>query len=1571
MFVSIGGRNINTNTIKTIRESLDGSQVVIETTGGDFSLFEETIAEAMANITAVATWLVFCPNEIDGIQELVCINTIKEYRQDEDDESKTVVEFEDGTFRKLDIIFTDLEGYIALIPPFNGVDGNDGADAPLVKVTESAHVFKVDNDGNVDPSNITISATVYNIDEPLYDWYKKDPGDGDWVLLEESTSALTVSSSDVTGTRSIRVVVNGMYEDTTTIAKIVDGSDSYVAILTNESHSIPTDSDGNNPDLAEAKTDIIAFRGADQLTPIMSDPILGQFSFIINSTTNCTAVKSDEDSISITGITSNSASVEVLINLENKAYITRVMTLSKSIAGITPLSFIWKGAVSDPSVFGDPEPRWIYKDTDDGIVYVRNEENTAWEIMTIDGTDGADGINAPTMYTWIKYADDDTGTNMSDLPEGKKYIGLSYNNLSQTESTNPLDYAWSLIKGEQGIQGIDGETYYTWIKYADDSLGTNMTDDPSGKAYIGIAYNKDTPVESNDYTDYLWAQFRGDQGVQGEDGLSVYITYHDNPIYATPSTPTGDGTADGWHTNLTSDVKWISQKVAASSTEGTWGAPVCIKGADGEDGTTGHYLDLNSDGGIFFVKAPGTDGLAAANWSFNGNFTLSVVSDESFTWSSSGLSTELSGSESTKHVYSVFDAGTPYITGISATITVTSSSGIVRSLTIRKIDAVEGTYIDENGVYTGSITAEQLIVAAGYSSVDGIPEENADVTSENTSADTANVNGVPASTVQANAAAAISAITAMSSDSILSVQEKTVWRNEWPGMMSNYVSLIAFAITNGINSGNTNYDNLVTSKASLYSYLVAAGVWSDPNNDYTITGTDLVDRTTDYYDKLQKLVEAINLKMQDDAEATAAADATSKANAAQAAAETYADAAATLAQTISEAYADSIVSVEEARAIADAQAKADAAEAVAKTYTDSNLFAKVSFGGNFSGTLGINQSENGSSNPGKIRVTTGVFTHPDGTTQAIAGDKIIVTNLDGANTDYRYILFSKTQIETRFAALPYNISDYLVAVKYVDGAWYWDNNGGLLSYTPEEGDCIIARVAGDGATLGFGEINYYCTRIAETVDGAQAKADAAQAAAEATAQSYIDGIASVINADIAALQTQVDGSITTWFYDGEPTLSNSPAVDWTTTELKDVHLGDLYYDNVTGYGYRFKVDTGVYSWVRITDTDVTAALAAAAAAQDTADSKRRVFVVQPVPPYDVGDLWTEGSGGDIYKCVTAKAQGESYSSSDWEVASKYTDDTAADNIVNGTTDIQSATVGGVTLSSLKTTVYTNQSLIDAMADDGVLSTSEKTMWRLNWPSIQAEYDLMMARASELGISSGDEYDDLVLRRTNLYNYLIAAGVWSSPTTSYTITGSEFTDVVSLYNAALTTFVTRTLVQGPIDENTNITLATLAKTSTYDTFISNYNERNDMNDVTPADPTIYLDDTGVTHEVNQDGSSNIFIKWIFDGSDDAHDVDGFIVYAYSSTSNTAYTLGTEASKERLYYFDATRREFALLNMISLRYFTFGIQSYRIVDGSVDSTGILKSNVVRINVAPDNPYYTAIAVPDPSNVQMTIL
>ena len=149
---------------------------------------------------------------------------------------------------------------------------------------------------------------------------------------------------------------------------------------------------------------------------------------------------------------------------------------------------------------------------------------------------------------------------------------------------------------------------------------------------------------------------------------------------------------------------------------------------------------------------------------------------------------------------------------------------------------------------------------------------------------------------------------------------------------------------------------------------------------------------------------------------------------------------------------------------------------------------------------------------------------------------------------------------------------------------------------------------------------------------------------------------------IKDLQKQTDGAIETWFYEGVPTLDNLPAVDWNTSELKKIHIGDLYYDQITGYAYRFTKyndDVNPYRWNRIKDNDIVSALDAANRAQITADGKMKVFYGETKPTnYQVGDMWVNATlegkfNNDIARAVADNKT--SFNANDWVLASRYSE----------------------------------------------------------------------------------------------------------------------------------------------------------------------------------------------------------------------------------------------------------------------------------------------------------------------------
>lgn len=223
-----------------------------------------------------------------------------------------------------------------------------------------------------------------------------------------------------------------------------------------------------------------------------------------------------------------------------------------------------------------------------------------------------------------------------------------------------------------------------------------------------------------------------------------------------------------------------------------------------------------------------------------------------------------------------------------------------------------------------------------------------------------------------------------------------------------------------------------------------------------------------------------------------------------------------------------------------------------------------------------------------------------------------------------------------------------------------------------------------GSTIGDKTLNQYFTDLVPELT-----------------QEDIEGfVNAIVDPKLGAIQDQIDGVIETWFYNGVPTLGNYPASGWDTADLKIQHLGDLYYDNDTGTAYRFSQNTdGSYYWNTITDDAITKALAAAQKAQNTANSKRRTFTAQPVPPYDEGDLWVNATYGtqytnDILRCIAHKDAGAAFSIAHWTLASKYTDDTALNAFIAG----------------YQTTINGLKDQIDQKAETWYQGTDPSTAW---------------------------------------------------------------------------------------------------------------------------------------------------------------------------------------------------------------------------------------------------------------------
>lgn len=244
--------------------------------------------------------------------------------------------------------------------------------------------------------------------------------------------------------------------------------------------------------------------------------------------------------------------------------------------------------------------------------------------------------------------------------------------------------------------------------------------------------------------------------------------------------------------------------------------------------------------------------------------------------------------------------------------------------------------------------------------------------------------------------------------------------------------------------------------------------------------------------------------------------------------------------------------------------------------------------------------------------------------------------------------------------------------------------------------------------------------------------------------------------ELEVLNSQIDGKTEIWFNSGVPELDNIPAKEWKEEERKD-HLGDLYYDTDTGYAYRFALQGTTYIWIRIIDTDVTEALEIASVAKDTADGKRRVFMDKPTTPYDKGDLYLKDE--ELYICNISRVSGD-YEENDFVIATKYTDDTKANEAIDNLNNFVDVTFK----ESMEN--LTNQI-------DGKIST-----WYYS-----GEPTLKNAPASEWLLDkdklshTGDLYYDKLTGHTYIFEYIDSTYKWSR------VKDEDIVEAMSLANSA--------------------------------------------------------------------------------------------------------------------------------------------------------------------------------------------
>lgn len=255
-----------------------------------------------------------------------------------------------------------------------------------------------------------------------------------------------------------------------------------------------------------------------------------------------------------------------------------------------------------------------------------------------------------------------------------------------------------------------------------------------------------------------------------------------------------------------------------------------------------------------------------------------------------------------------------------------------------------------------------------------------------------------------------------------------------------------------------------------------------------------------------------------------------------------------------------------------------------------------------------------------------------------------------------------------------------------EGSWFGKHGG-------KKGAVIRGEVhitAGSDGLDQFTEYEDVDKRIQDTKDLAD------------SVQYVVNDLTSVIIPD---LQGQIDGSIMSHEGTVPPTLTNEPAVKWTSEEEKNRHIGD-YYDyfltvdgqNVTER-YKFSKLNGEYQWVRVADSGSALAASVAREALGLAGTKATITWGDTLPtvPYNINDVWIK-TNGSMYICNHQRLEGETGSQSDWQLFN--------DTMLR----------------------------LAKMADDNVITKEEKATLRDTWNQIQKEFTAYQAQATKYGVS---------------------------------------------------------------------------------------------------------------------------------------------------------------------------------------------------------------------------------------------
>ena len=636
--------------------------------------------------------------------------------------------------------------------------GTDGTAAKYVRVAgDQVFIYTNNFSGNPTPTSITLTATLTGTSG--YQWSYKQAGQTSFTNISGATSqtyALAHNNSTVWGSAksvTIRCTSGGVYDEMT-IAKVSsgtngtngkdgtngtngkdgaagkNGADAYTIILGNESHAFQGTTSAAIA--ASTKCEVIAYKGATRVAAtigtITGAPSGMSTSISSNGTTSASFTVSVTSSL-----TTGQGVLTVPITVDGKSFtknfsfsvafkgntgatgatgvgiksITEYYLASSSSSGVTTSTSGWTTSVQATS--SSKKYLWNYE----VVTYTNDTKYTSSPVIIgtygdkgdtgPQGVQGPKGADGTPRYTWIRYADNASGSGISNSPTGKTYIGFAYNKTTATESNTPSDYTWSLIKGEKGDQGVpgakgaDGKTTYTWIKYSDNSTGSGMYDTPkSTTQYIGIAVNKTTATESNTPSDYTWSKFKGDDGADGKGIKSTAVTYQVSTSGTTP--PTGT-----WNSSIPSVAanQYLWTRTVITYTDNTTSTSYSVgkMGANGAKGDKGDTGPAGADGdGIVSVSNTyqiGSSGTTAPTGSWSATvpspqkgkylWTKTVTtykkSDPTTVYSVSYYGTDGTAAKYVRvagdqvFIYTNNFSGNPTPTSITLTATLTGTSG--------------------------------------------------------------------------------------------------------------------------------------------------------------------------------------------------------------------------------------------------------------------------------------------------------------------------------------------------------------------------------------------------------------------------------------------------------------------------------------------------------------------------------------------------------------------------------------------------------------------------------------------------------------------------------------------------------------------------------------------------------------------------------------------------------------------------------------------------------------------------------------------------------------------------------